>query len=63
MEFSDSVQNIPIAGHDISQITVYLCEFEQWVNELNQYSHQEDFRQYLDNCAPYSREIDLSCAQ
>lgn len=63
MEFSDSVQILPIADHDIARITVYLCEFEQWVNELNKYSHQEDFRQYLENCALYSREVDLSCAQ
>lgn len=63
MEPADSFYTLPIADHDTTTITFYLCDFEQWANEISQYSRQENYQQLLDQYALYRTEVDLSQVQ
>ena len=56
----DSVSVIPVADHDISSITVYLCEFEQWKGEIISHRETGDYQQYLEKYAIYTKSIELT---
>lgn len=54
-----NVSVLPIADHDVSEITVYLCSSETWTNEIKGHQGDADFTQYVKERALYEREVEL----
>ena len=50
---------LPVADHDVSKITVYLCDFEAWTGEIKGHRTDADFARYLKERALYEREVEL----
>lgn len=63
---SSSFQTVSISGHDTSKITVYICDYTEYMDELENYWYSEDyeekakvktFQQLLEERALYYKEI------
>lgn len=57
MEYGGDLNTLPIAGHDISHITVYLCSETEWLNEIKGHREEENFMQYVAQRALYQKEL------
>lgn len=53
------VSGIPVAGHDVSRIYVFLCDEQRYMDEIKGYRGQDNFRQILEEQADYAKEVDL----
>lgn len=57
---SGDVSILPVSGHDVSEVTVYLCDFTLWYDEIKAYRDQPGLRDYLEQYAAYRRTVTLS---
>lgn len=53
------ISSIPVTGHDVSHIYVYLCDYQKYMDEIKGYRSQDNFRQVLEEQADYSKEVNL----
>ncbi len=61
MDFgTGSMGTIPVDGHKIGHLTVYLCHVEAWLNEIKGHWQEADFQQYVEKNALYQKEVNLS---
>lgn len=51
------VNTLPIGGHDISRITVCLCDAAEWLNEIKGHREEENFMEYVTKRALYQKEL------
>lgn len=49
-----------ISDRDVSKIYVYLCDMQEYLEELRGYRASENFRQILEERALYGKEIDFT---
>jgi hypothetical protein len=61
-----STDEHPIAGHDVSEVTVYVCDYTEYMDELKGYYYSSDyeekakektFKQLLDERCVYSEKV------
>lgn len=57
---SGDVSILPISGHDVSEVTVYLCDFTLWYDEVKAYRDQPSLKDYLEQYSSYRRTVTLS---
>ena len=50
---------LPVAEHDISKITVYLCDYMEYMDELKSHKYEDSFRELLEERAAYKKEVVL----
>lgn len=50
---------LPVADHDISRITVYLCDYLEYMDELKGLKYEDNFRELLEERAVYKKEVVL----
>ena len=49
-----------VSDRDVSKIYVYLCDMQEYLDELRGYRESENFRQILEERALYGKEIDFT---
>ena len=48
---------LPIYGHDISTVTVYICDYVEYMDELKGQADQPGFQELLEERAVYKKEV------
>ena len=48
---------LPIYGHDISTVTVYICDYVEYMDELKGQADQPGFQELLEEWAVYKKEV------
>lgn len=59
MEHGENTSVFPIADHDVSRITICICEFEKWKGDIIAHRDQDDYLQYTGEHALYRKELEL----
>lgn len=61
-KYIDAASNaaiLPVADHDISSITVYLCDYMEYMDELKSHKYEDNFQELLEERAAYKKEVVL----
>ena len=58
---STNAYELATAGHDISTVTVYICEYDEYMDEIKAYAleDEETFRNILEEKALYKKVVDM----
>ena len=56
-EIDGSSEALPIYGHDISTVTVYICDYVEYMDELKGKADQPGFKDLLEERAVYKKEV------
>lgn len=58
---STNAYELATAGHDISTVTVYICEYDEYMDEIKAYALEDEgtFRNMLEKKALYKKVVDI----
>ena len=56
-EMGGSSEALPIYGHDISTVTVYICDYVEYMDELKGKADQPGFKDLMEERALYKKEV------
>lgn len=59
MASAGNALSLPVDGHDVSRIYVYLCDYLSYMDELKGYQDENDFKRLLEEQSEYSVEVNL----
>ncbi len=51
--------SLPVADHDISRITIYLCDYLEYMDEIKGKRNDDNFRQLLEERSSYLKEVTI----
>lgn len=57
----NNTNELSVSGYDISEITVYICDYDEYMDEIKGYALREDetkFREILSEKALYQKKIE-----
>ena len=56
-EMGGNSEALPIYGHDISTVTVYICDYVEYMDELKGKADQPGFKDLMEERALYKKEV------
>ena len=56
-EINGSSDSLPIYGHDISTVTVYICDYIEYMEEIKGREDEPGFKDLLEEKAKYKKEL------
>ena len=55
-----SVDTHPIAGYDVSKVTIYVCDYDEYMDELKGYYFSQDYEEKAKE-KTYQQLLDERC--